>query len=287
MDEFDESEKVAKSYLLGEMGEAEREQFEEQFFLDPDFKELVMMVEDELIEDYAAGTLEAESREKFIRNYLTTPHQMRKLKVTKALNEYADSHPISHPALTPNDPQEKPNGLRAMFSQWRASRRFFRLATVTFAVVLCAVIAGVVIFKQSGLKTTLSQKLKDLNTPNAVNVADRPDILNVTLSSVRVRSGGQTTREVVMPSGTSFVRLTLDGVPASEGAFNVEMSTLEGQEVFTVTDVAAKDIGGKRQVVVNVPPEFLKRGDYLLKLSKANTSAPSEVLAEYFLRISA
>lgn len=286
MEEFERSENLTKSYLLGEMGEADREQFEERFFLDPEFNEVARLVEDELIEDYAAGTLAAEAREKFIRHYLTTPHQLRKLELTKALKEYSDRHPSTHQDLTPDPPLE--TFTARLLRQWRA-RRFFRFAVYTGAAGgLCVLLVAGVLLWQYISRAVLLQKLRDLNAANASEQINSAHTFAVTLSPGRSRGdGGPAPEQVVVPPNKSVVRLTLASVPEGYGVFDVEVRALDGGRVFTIPSVRPEGEGGARRVLINVPTELLGPGDYLLKLLRVDdASGQPHVVADYFLRIS-
>jgi hypothetical protein len=286
MEEFECSENLTKSYLLGEMGEADREQFEERFFLDPEFNEVARLVEDELIEDYAAGALAADAHEKFIRHYLTTPHQLRKLELTKALKEYSDRHPSTHPGLTPDPPPE--TFTARLLRQWRA-RRFFRVAAYTGAAGgLCVLLVAGVLLWQYVSRAVLLQKLRDLNAANASAQISSAHTFAVTLSPGRSRGGGgPAPEEVVVPPNKSVVRLTLTPVPDGYDILDVEVKALDGGRAFTIPSVRPEGERGARRVLVNVPTELLGPGDYLLKLLRVDdASGQAREVADYFLRIS-
>ena len=67
-----ENEEIIKKFLLGEMPETERFDFEEQFITDADLFEEIKVVEDELIEKYVRGWMNPAERSKFEQNFLTT-----------------------------------------------------------------------------------------------------------------------------------------------------------------------------------------------------------------------
>jgi hypothetical protein len=283
MEEFERNESLTKSYLLGEMGEAEREEFEERFFFDPAFNEVAQLVEDELIEDYAAGKLEDDARAKFIRNYLTTPYQLKKLELTKALKEYTDRHPSIHPGLTPHVPTE--TIAARLLKQWRA-RRLFRFAvSAGGAVSICLLLVAGVLFWQYVSRAVLLRRLRELNAVNASAQINSARMLNVTLSPARSRGDAGASQEVIAPTDTSVIRLTLTAVPDGYGDFDVEVRPLDGGKAFTVPSLRPEGDGASRRVFVNVPPELLGHGDYLLKLLAVDSGQTREV-ADYFLRIS-
>src|SRR3712207_334898 len=84
-----EEESEIRSYLLGELAQEEARRIEERIVRDDDFVEQVQLVEDEMVEDYARGSLGARERERFERHFLSTPRRRRKLTMVKGLMKYA------------------------------------------------------------------------------------------------------------------------------------------------------------------------------------------------------
>ena len=56
------NEDVLVRYLLGQLSEEEQEQIEEQYIGDGDFLDQLLVVEDDLIDDYVTGSLPAQDR---------------------------------------------------------------------------------------------------------------------------------------------------------------------------------------------------------------------------------
>lgn len=77
-------------YLLGDLPEEEQQQLDEQFFVNDDYFERLMATEDELIDDYLRGRLSAHERERFERNFLTSPFLRERVTLAKALIDYID-----------------------------------------------------------------------------------------------------------------------------------------------------------------------------------------------------
>ena len=96
MKELEQEQLVIRKYLLGELDEEGRQQVEQRVMTERDYKEEVLMSEDELLEEFVAGALREHERELFLKNYLSAPLQRRKLRITQALNKYtADRVPLT------------------------------------------------------------------------------------------------------------------------------------------------------------------------------------------------
>lgn len=84
MHRTDKSELIT-SYLLGRLGKAEKEAFEEQYFTDDAlFAELESM-EHDLIEDYINGRLPEVQRKQFEKHYRSSPHRWKHVDFARAV----------------------------------------------------------------------------------------------------------------------------------------------------------------------------------------------------------
>jgi len=80
-------EQLIRSYLLGELPESEQERIEERLVtdFDQDFFEAVLMIESELVEDYALGLISDQERAKLERGLLMSPHEF---EFVQTLDQY-------------------------------------------------------------------------------------------------------------------------------------------------------------------------------------------------------
>ena len=76
-------EERCESYLLGELSEAEREQFEEAYFSDDALFERFLAVKDELLDAYARGEVAEEKLKRFTEYFLATAPRRRRLDETQ------------------------------------------------------------------------------------------------------------------------------------------------------------------------------------------------------------
>jgi tetratricopeptide (TPR) repeat protein len=88
-----EDETYIRRFLLGQLGEEERERFEERLLDDSALLDHLSVVEEELIDDYLFGALAGGEREDFERKFLTTPKRREKLMLARRLKQFAAKNP--------------------------------------------------------------------------------------------------------------------------------------------------------------------------------------------------
>ena len=98
MTEQTETERSLRAYLLGKLARDEEVRIEEQLLVASDQVELLMIVEEELLDDYLGGTLSGRDREQFEQHFLSTPERQRKLRMARALKRYVNNQPLPAPA---------------------------------------------------------------------------------------------------------------------------------------------------------------------------------------------
>jgi hypothetical protein len=92
-----QEEQVIRAYFLGELPAPEQDWIEERLFIDRDFFETSLIVEDEILDAYALGLLSEHERRKLEKSFLVSPQQLDKLAFVKTLEQYISEH--DKPAL--------------------------------------------------------------------------------------------------------------------------------------------------------------------------------------------
>lgn len=91
MDWNPEEEDRIRRYLLDDATEDERRQVEARLLEDDDYDEWLLLIEDELIDDYARGALPERERELFARNFLVTPQRRQDLTFAREMAKYSSA----------------------------------------------------------------------------------------------------------------------------------------------------------------------------------------------------
>lgn len=81
-----------RSFLLGALDEDLTTQFEERILTEPGVYEELLVVEEELIDQYVTGDLSAPERQQFENHFLVTAERQKNLRFGKLLQKYAHSH---------------------------------------------------------------------------------------------------------------------------------------------------------------------------------------------------
>jgi CHAT domain-containing protein len=131
-----------RQYLLGLLADDARQELEDRLLANADFYEELLMVEDELIDEYLAGKLSNEETNRFERHFLATPERHEQLKFGRAFNQYLSSR--SAVAIAKEPASGASRGLVAAFFS-------SRLRFAAYAVVLVGIAVGVwsLFFRQS------------------------------------------------------------------------------------------------------------------------------------------
>ncbi len=161
MEQSDEQSKLRK-YILKDISDEERSAIEERLLAEDEYFEEVLIAEENLIQDYADGKLDAADRERFEKHFLCSEEKRQKVKFARALRKYVNESESQPEA-------EKPprffDSLKAFFSA---------PVGVGLAVLLIAVVAGFIIWKNA------SQPSEVLMALNRFQKNNRPTQARIT-----------------------------------------------------------------------------------------------------------
>jgi uncharacterized protein YhaN len=297
-----------RRYLLGDLGE-EQQQLEARLMTEDDVFTELLVLEDELTEEYLAGSLSVKEREAFERHFLSASERQQGLKFSLALRRHiarvqaASSRPV-RPGLS-QSPPAKPRLQRA------ATRYAFKvMGLAALAAGLWMILAIVLLRREiASLRTDqnarqskeqhLQQQLNDLAGHSQelqrqlAQMAVRQGqvagtvsswLESITLTPGLVRDFG-TFKRLVLSATTSLVQLKLELSGDRRERYRVVILDAEGSEVCRLSRLKDQAAGASRIVVVTLPAELLPRGDYSLKLSGSNAAGDFEDIDNYSLRV--
>lgn len=276
-----------KKYLLGGMDDAGRERFEKRVIADLDYKDAVLMVEDELMEDFIADGLSEGERRDFVKHLLATPQQRQRLRGLRALHDYF-RHPTALKAKAAAGGSARSRlWQRVAAWLWQGGWLSPRAAT---AVLTVALAAGVFLGARYWLNSPQANwsvafraewvRLNDPQSPERQSSSAAP----VTLTPTLIRSGREMTR-VVAPAGTETVQVQLRLPPEQHSSYRVTLRPVDEKEAFPLPPLPPQTVGGNRVLLLNVPVKLLPRGDYELQLSGVGANDTSINLDSYNFRL--
>ena len=260
-----------REFLLGKLDEEERAHIESLFLTDSEAREKVLVVEQELIEDYLEDSLSAEDRKKFLLRYGQTAEQLQQLRITKAIKDWA---------LRENASQTVPLEL----STWQRLRARLRLRPVVLIPIavtaLIAILVGGIWLNTRMIRAALEQELAQLNSPASLHEVPE-QMFSLNLSPVTVRS---IESEIVIKrpaAATAIVELHLPWIQKERyTTYHAEIRRVGGDESFTIPNLQAEN-NGRYEIRLRFPARILSRGQYQVRLSGINNGGAGETSEEY------
>ncbi|MGB9179475.1 MAG: hypothetical protein WCB68_09560 [Pyrinomonadaceae bacterium] len=287
-----EEQRLIKAYLLGTLTAEEQQQIEERVFTEPQFKARVLMIEDELVEDYVAGLLSESERERFTTHFLSTPRQIQKLRIIRALHTYASADAIATTTL-PASKKSSPvpvrkSRLTALFGERRVIS--ILLAATVLIVVIGAVIYLAVWRREANQRAAIEQEVTQLNNrqdprtglPPGVDLAT--GVLQVRLSPALNRASGEMVR-ISVPVEAKIVQMQPPLTSEPYRSYQATLSTVEGNEIFSLASLQPVIVEGSYALLLNIPARVLVHEDYLLKLRGVTQTGKLADPVEYPFRI--
>jgi len=306
-------ERVMRQYLLGELAPEARERLEQRLLTDKDCYEHLLLLEDELVDDYASGALAAGERERFESYFLATAERKQKLGFARSLKRYVAkvTAPVPAPAKEPF--------FHALVAGWRGLSPGLG---VSLAAALLIVLAGGVwslsllqqvgdleqqvaeerarsrelaasIERERQERTALAQQNSARGAPpepvaaRTAQALPRPPSAVFVLTAGLLRSGGETQRVIVPPGSSlpSLVELRLELAADEYPRYQAALSDAEGEALWTLSRLKSTRAEGRTFVPLRLPSDLLPRGDYSLKLEGLTDSGDREPIGRYDFRV--
>lgn len=263
-----------RDYLLGSLAEDRRAALEESILSDPGVYEELLVIEEELIDQYLGNNLSPSERHQFETHFLITAERQRNLRFGRLLKRYLTSQPVVVPA------EDIPAAVS--LSDKPAPARLFPFAGGTFArgpflAVAAAVVAAL----------ALIVLLCWVATRRPVQHTVRQDssrVIPVPLMPGSVRSGGAVTQRVPVPPKGVNVKLELQVTNPIFQNYKSELFR-ENESVQTADELKADPNGDQHIVPWTIPGEVLSPGDYQVRLSGVLDSGQDEFIDKYSFRV--
>ena len=281
MEESDEQQKHARQFLLGYLSEPEREIVEERL-TQPEYLELVLETENELMEAYIDNVLSEDERRRFEKYVLTNERQVsqlnlsRKLRAIAQVRAAANSPPVA--AETTPTPQENINRSNR---SWIGSLKY----PIAAVVLIAACVTVAIIVWRNRSQQSLSEELVRLNTQQSLSA----EAINRGFIVGPLKEGlsreDQENIKFSIPETEKIVQLRLRTSAVSYQTFQAVLQTAEGNEVLSLNELRARTINGDNVVLVYLPAHVLTPGDYQIRLSSINQNNQAAYLGRYTFRI--
>jgi len=247
-----------RCYLLGTLDSDRKTELEERLLFAPETYEEVVIVENELLDQYVAGGLNELERQQFETNFLITAERHKDFRFAQLLKRYVTSH------VNPGAPAKKP----FTFSMLPAAGRpliAFSIAGVTLlGIVLLGWIVG---------RRPITRSVQKSAEPVVV----------VTLAPGSFMSEGVTMPRVNVPPKGYNLKLELELANPRFRNYKWELFR-ENKSMQTSGELRSEAKGQQFVVPLTISGEILP-GDYQVKLSGVSESGADEFIQNYSFRV--
>ena len=296
---------LIRKYLLGSLEGEEREQLEERVLSDANFRERVLLVEENLIEDYTDGVLEEKELPGFRKMFYSNPQRRIDVQVVENLKQHAATNWWTRLFGSVQDTSKSQGAtLASAGASPFASLSGFRKAAIAGALVIAVAIALFVVqrfLRSEQAPPSLTQEqqhheliereLARLNTSRESQ--SLPSALAVTLSSGLSRGDDpQRTIEfpiVTLPRGAESAQLRLLLRPSDNQyrSFQAVLSPVGARESYKVDLKPVEMSPGVPALILTLPTPVLDDGDYSVQLSGQSADGRTEALPDryYYFRL--
>lgn len=273
-----EREIVIRRYLLGDLNDKDREQVEMRLITDRDYKEEVLIVEEELLDDYVSDALVQRERDLFHNHYLSTPLQRQKLRIAQALDKYA-AQGVAAPA-------EVKGGRRLVKKLSNVFRSRKLLMQLSWATLIFVVLGGTWwVFKnwRSGTND-LEAELVQLNGPGSSVLEPGPSVLQAVLPPLSFRES-RASVTVTITKETQIVQLRIPHTSERQQGYLGALKDSNGNEVVKVDGLMARNVDNAKMLVLQLPVRVFETGDYVVSIREPNAAGVFEETGNYSFRV--
>lgn len=303
MVEESSAENLARRYLLGELGEQEELELEQQMIESGEVQERIALVETELIDAYLAGRLPPQARARFEARYLSHAGGVHKVEHARLLERWAASGTGGRRGSAPLRQRPWRAAAAALFVaglagflSWQVWQGHRELAGKEAEIAAGRQRERAL---ESRLRTTeerLAEVRRQLQAERtaAARPIPRPpretlrqlSEVSLLLTAGAVR-GGEEAQTLPVPAAARSVRLDLAWPVARETGYRAAIETPDRVEVWRAERLEAGTQGAASVLTLRLPASLLPPGDYILRLEARDRGADWESVADYSFRVTA
>jgi hypothetical protein len=320
-----EDERLMRRYLLGQLVDREQEAVEQRVMTDAEFFRHLSFVEDDLMDEYAAGLLVESERANFETRFIPVPKRRHRLRVAELLT------------IRARDRFRPKREVEVNTASWRSelpsrivAREQTRRISLSVALILLLVPALLWMFfevkhleqqlkqaqaaqptssDQEQLQQAVIEMRNQLETMSKAlerEQSSRQGLEREMRSLKAARSSGREpvsgaiasflltpgmlrdegeTNKIGIPYGSGRMRLKLRLDDQAREKYRVVLSTIDAKLIWQHSGLKAQRLKGGSYVSLILPYELLKDGDYMLKLEGAARNRLYERITTYHFTV--
>jgi hypothetical protein len=264
-----------REFLLGKADDEEAARIESVFLTDSEARERILVIEQELIEDYLEDTLTADDREQFLLRYGQTAAQLQELRITKAIKDWAVRESAREQTVAVE---------LSGWSRFRARLRLKPLFVIPIAVTaMIAIVCAAVWLNGRMKRAAIEQELAQLNTPANLREVP-PQMISMDLSPITLRNL-EPGKEFRKSADIRIVELHLPWIRRERyPTYQAEVHRVDGNESFKIPNLQAED-DGQYKIRVRLPAGIFSRGQYQVRLSGIDPTGTVRITEEYVFTV--
>ncbi len=266
----DTQQQTIRDYLLGDLVGEQQTQFEERLLTSDAVYEELVIIEDELIDEYLREGLSASERESFESHFLAAPEHQEKLRFARTFTKYVAAEGPKYQVATDERVAEEPP------LQSRPPWRWFGFLPIRSPIYGYALTAALIL-------VVVGVTWLGWRTLNP-GPRDPGRVLFVALTPGLSRDAGDGVSPLTVTSDTDTLRLRLLIAELRHNSYEATLDA-EGRTLFSKSNLPKEVVNGQAAIVLDVPASLVSTGDYRVKLSGVNPNGNSESIASYSLRI--
>ena len=240
-----------RRYLLGQLDDQARTELETELLTSDEVFEELLIIEDEITDEFVGGKLNTSDRAAFEEHFLATPERHEDVRFARAFQRQVNAVAPSHTALS------------KIWPRFLATQSFVVRAAVSLILIL-AIAAGAVWLMRTQRSSQQTFATLALTATHAT------------------RSDGSPAPKVRLPLNENALRLVLTLTePSSPGdVYRTELQSEFGQS--RSIDATMVD---ERSVAITVPSAELKRGQYSVKLFVRRDGVERPISGSYLFTV--
>jgi anti-sigma factor RsiW len=266
-----------RQFLLGQLNEEERQQVERIFITDSQARERILLVEQDLIEDYLDESLTAAERNQFLQQFAATPAQRRKLRITKAIKDRA----VKERRLRTGPVTAS---VWSRLGELLRPRRLVLVVPITAAILVAIVTAVIWVnrrVERQTRRTTIAREIIQLNAPSNRQVTPETIILELRSGASR----GVDSPPQVVKKLWQVVELRLLWPQSKQySSYRAVVQRVGDDESIPVDGLRAEDDG--TTIRLKLPTAVLSRGTYRVEITGISADGANSRSEEYQFTVS-
>lgn len=273
-------------YLLGELSEAEQEQFEEEYFADPQLFQQLQEARNDLMDSYVRDELPAAQRARFEQYFLASPRRRERVELARALAQEQATTPRT---VTRTEHPSQRSGWFTLRPAWIFAAAMILLLFGVFWFLRSQKTSAPSIANHTPVLPSATASVSSpavapapSPTPLRSPLPPKPVIATFTLSPVLVRDSNET-QLLTIPATTNVVQLQLELEARPAARYQARLRTPEGTEILRVRGLSAQTTAQGPRIVLSVAAKLLGNADYVVQLEGA--TAEGNTIDRYYFRV--